>query len=51
MFNSNRIMSAPLISVTDLDTYGCQPMTVRELLEEFDVFQVFDEDDEGLVKI
>ena len=50
MFNSNHIMSAHLISVTDLDTYGCQPMTVRELLEEFDVFQVFD-DDEGPLRI
>lgn len=50
MFNSNPTMSAQLIAVSDLDTYGCQPMTVSELLEEFDVFQVFD-DDEGLIHI
>lgn len=51
MFNSNHIISAHLISVTDLATYGCQPMTVRELLEEFDAFAMFDDDDDGLMRI
>lgn len=51
MFNSSRFMSAHLITVTDLETYGCQPMTVRELLEEFDGFPIHEEDHDDLVRI
>lgn len=44
MFNSSRIMSDYLANLADLDTYGCDPMSIEGLRDEFEVFPIFDEE-------
>ncbi len=50
MLNSPRT-SRYLNGLSDLEAYGCDPMSVRELMDEFEQFPVFDVDAEGLVDI
>jgi hypothetical protein len=43
-------MSDYLADLAALDTYGCAPMSVADLMEEFEVFPILVEE-EGLVSI
>jgi len=50
MYNSYRIMSDYLTDLAALDTYGSAPMSVADLMEEFEVFPILIEE-EGMVSI
>jgi len=50
MYNSHQIMSDYPADLAALDTYGCSPMSVADLMEEFEVFPILIEE-EGLFSI
>ncbi|WP_430257351.1 hypothetical protein [Neorhizobium sp. IRS_2294] len=51
MFNNTRVMSDYLANLADLDTYAYQTMTIEGLRDEFQVFPVYDDEFEELMKI
>ncbi|WP_165823726.1 hypothetical protein [Metarhizobium album] len=51
MFHSTRIMSDYLATIADLDTYGCDPMSIEGLRDEFEVFPIYEEEFEGFTGI
>lgn len=51
MFNSSRIMSDYLTNLADLDTYGCDPMSIEGLREEFEVFPLYDQELDDLIVV
>ena len=44
-------MSCYLGDLASLDQYGCAPMSVADLMEEFEVFPVTDDNFDDFVKI
>ena len=51
MFNFSRVMSDYLTDLADLDTYGCDPMSFEGLRYEFEVFPIYDDELEGVIRI
>lgn len=48
MFNFKRVMSDYLVNLADLDTYGCDPMSMEGLRDEFEFYPSYEEDFEQL---
>lgn len=48
---SNPVSSAYINNLADLDLYGCWPMSVRELMDEFEMFPIFHAEPDGLIEI
>ena len=48
---SNPVSGRYIKDLADLDLYGCWPMSVRELMEEFEQFPVFHAEPDGLIEI
>lgn len=51
MFKQNRVVSDYIANIADVSTYGCVPMSVADLLDEFEVFPIGDDGFDGLVNI
>jgi len=51
MFSANRIMSDYIATLADLDTYGCDPMSIEGLRDEFEVFPVCEDEFHEFLKI
>jgi hypothetical protein len=52
MFKVNaRLTTHHAVNLADLETYGCLPMSIGELMDEFENFPIFDEDDWCIWKI
>ena len=51
MFKQNRVVSDYIANLGDVSAYGCAPMSVADLLDEFEVFPISDDGFDGLVNI
>ena len=51
MFSTNRIMSDYIVNLADVSTYGCDPMSLEDLREEFEVFPFMHNEFDELTEI
>ncbi|MCJ8519293.1 hypothetical protein ABID21_002494 [Pseudorhizobium tarimense] len=51
MFSANRIMSDYIFNIADVSTYGCDPISVGSLMEEFEVFPAYGDEFDDWVGI